>query len=126
MAKYRRKTATVEAVQFTRAGWNTAQEMKKEKKELSEDDKLLLKVVHGNGVGFSLVTAGGTVAVSVGDYIVRRAGNDVGAIKEDNFEDLYELAEPEKEKESEPPPAPPEKTAAEKAKELLNMNKEKK
>lgn len=116
MPLYRRKSATLRAVELQRDPWNAAKKAKKE--DLTEDQKILLQVRHEQSVGFKLDTANGPILAAVGDYIATRNEHDYHIIKAANFQELYEPADLEVTQASE-------KTAAEMAKELLDKHKSK-
>lgn len=114
MPLYRRKSATLRAVELQRNPWNEAKKTKKE--DLTEDQKILLQVRHEQGIGFKLDTTSGPVHAAIGDFIATRNEHDYHIIKAANFQELYEPIDIEVTGASE-------KTASEMAKELLDKHK---
>jgi len=100
MAKYRRISSEVDAVQFTRDRWKELQELD-ENAELTTEDFLILRVKHNGRNGFQIHTGSDWRSVKQENYLVLKKPNDIAVMAKTSFESLYESLEMAQEDEDE-------------------------
>ena len=98
MAKFRRKTSVVDAVEFTRETWNKAQHSSVND-EASEEEVFerhaLRMISHENGVGFTVEGNSGPVKVLPGMWIIVKENGMANPVDKENFASLYESCDEE-------------------------------